>query len=305
MTQWSIITPSYKQLDWLRCCIASVQDQARDNVIIEHIIQDGGTPGFDRFAESLGANPTQKQEWLLSKDNYRLHLISEPDQGMYDAINRGFDRARGDVVAHLNCDEQYLEGALARVSRVFEEEPATLMVISGALILNPKGELISARRGLRPWVPHIATDHLASFTAATFYRRSLLNKRWRYFDTRFRACADALWMMERLREGVRPKVLEGFTTAFVETGENLVLMPASLEEARFIYHQASPWARATRLAWIWAHRLRKLVRGEYFPKKLDYAVYLLDGESLKQKLFSGIRTRAIWWGRLKYSRKKY
>ena len=52
------ITPSFKQLDYLWCCIASAADQ--EGVEVEHIVQDAGSPGIEEFAEKMG-------EWLLRK----------------------------------------------------------------------------------------------------------------------------------------------------------------------------------------------------------------------------------------------
>ena len=82
----------------MKLCIASVADQG---VELEHIVQD---------AESDDGT----LDWL--PQDRRVKAFVEKDQGMYDAVNRGLRRASGDILAYLNCDEQYLPGALAMVA---------------------------------------------------------------------------------------------------------------------------------------------------------------------------------------------
>jgi len=89
----SIVTPSFRNSDWLKLCVASVADQA--GVEVEHIVQD---------AQSDDGT----QEWL-ARDR-RVQAYIEKDLGMYDAINRGWRRATGEILAYLNCDEQYQPG---------------------------------------------------------------------------------------------------------------------------------------------------------------------------------------------------
>src|SRR5262245_9541807 len=104
--KFSICTPSFRQFEWLKLCSASVQDQ--EMVEVEHIIQDAGTePALESWAAGLS----------------RTRLYVEEDAGMFDAINRGWRRATGDYVAQLNCDEQYLPGALRMVGNFFERHP--------------------------------------------------------------------------------------------------------------------------------------------------------------------------------------
>ena len=91
---FSIITPSFRNSNWLKLCIASVADQ--QGVTFEHIVQDSCSDDGTR-------------DWL--PQDRRVKAFIEKDQGMYDAVNRGFKRAQGDIVAYLNCDEQYLPGA--------------------------------------------------------------------------------------------------------------------------------------------------------------------------------------------------
>src|SRR5438309_10187938 len=104
--RFSIITPSYRSSQWLRLCISSVADQ--EGVELEHIVQDS-------------CSDDGTQEWL-PKDA-RVKAFIEKDGGMYDAVNRGFRRSTGDILAYLNCDEQYLPGALKAVHDCFAEEP--------------------------------------------------------------------------------------------------------------------------------------------------------------------------------------
>ena len=102
----SIVTPSFRHSDWLRLCVASVADQA--GVEVEHIVQD---------AQSDDGT----QEWLAQDRRVRAYF--EKDQGMYDAINRGWRRATGEILAYLNCDEQYLPGGLRAVEEFFRQQP--------------------------------------------------------------------------------------------------------------------------------------------------------------------------------------
>src|SRR5688572_31350980 len=96
---FSIITPSFRNSEWLKLCVASVADQGVEH---EHIVQDGGSDDGTL-------------DWLRIDPRVQAHV--EKDAGMYDAINRGLNRATGDIIAHLNCDEQYLPGALPAVEK--------------------------------------------------------------------------------------------------------------------------------------------------------------------------------------------
>ncbi len=62
---------------------------------------------------------------------------------MYDAINRGLRRAGGDILAYLNCDEQYLPRALQAVRGFFEQHPACEMVFGDVVMVGPQGEYLT------------------------------------------------------------------------------------------------------------------------------------------------------------------
>ena len=109
--KFSIVTPSFNQSHWLKLCVASIADQ--QGVELEHIVQDAGSDDGTLT-------------WL--PQDARVQAFVETDAGMYDAVNRGLRRATGDILAYLNCDEQYLPGALASVARFFQTHPEVDLV---------------------------------------------------------------------------------------------------------------------------------------------------------------------------------
>lgn len=94
----SIVTPSYNSSRFIKENLQSVENQSYEN--IEHIIVDG--------------NSTDDTiDIVRNFENERdIRWISEPDEGMYDAIEKGFDMASGDVYAWLNSDDMYLPWAV-------------------------------------------------------------------------------------------------------------------------------------------------------------------------------------------------
>lgn len=87
--------------------VQSLRDQSHDD--IEHVVQDGGS--------SDGT-----VDYLRDHGHAQMALVSQPDTGIYDAINMGISRAQGDIVGLLHADD-YLAGpdVLARVAQAFED----------------------------------------------------------------------------------------------------------------------------------------------------------------------------------------
>lgn len=253
----SVVTPSYKQLPWLKLCAASVADQR--GVEVEHIIQDAQS-GPDL------------EEWVHANTNAQLHV--ECDTGMYDAINRGFVRATGDIVCWLNSDEQYLPGTLAKVANFFQEHPEIDVLFGDALLVDNKGDLLSYRRTVMPQLRHIQSAHLNVLSCATFVRRSVL-ERGHYLQTRWKAIADAVWIADLLKAGIPMAVIYEPLSIFTITDKNLGQTSLAFSETKLWQSETSHETMALRPLYILWHRFTKLLGGAYRPRAVSTSYYTL------------------------------
>jgi len=272
---FTIVTPSLGQLDWLACCIGSVADQ--EGVTIEHVVQDAGTEGFAEFSEKI------KKIWP-DRQGYRRVMISEPDQGMYDAVNKGLKKGIGRFCAYLNCDEQYLPGVLVKVKEVLEKNPATEILYGGFLVADQKGKLLTAQRPVKMFWQHVATSHLPNFTCATFFRRSMLERDQAWFDPSYRVCGDAAWTTERLKARKKTGSLPALTSLFVESPLGLGSKSEAQSEALRLRSLQSAGTRRALGLWKIVHRARKLVSAFYFPRKISTRVFTLESPAERRPL---------------------
>lgn len=251
----TIVTPSFRNSDWLKLCIASVADQGSD---VEHIIQDAGSDDGTL-------------DWL-PRDT-RVTAFIERDAGMYDAVNRGLRRAQGEILAYLNCDEQYLPGALSAVSNFFECHPGIDVVFADFVVLDGAGNYLFHRKVQTPLRHHAWVSHLPTFTCATFFRRKLIFEHGLFFDPKLKDVGDGKWVLDLLQRGTPMAVLRQFTSAFTMTGANMSARPNARREARELFNTAPVWARKLKWLLILQHRLRRLAGGIYFQQPFSYAVY--------------------------------
>ncbi|HEU4470468.1 MAG TPA: glycosyltransferase family 2 protein [Flavisolibacter sp.] len=251
----SIVTPTYNMLHYLKHCISSVADQ---DVAHEHIIVDGrssdGTP-----------------EWLQANEG--LRWVSEKDRGMYDALNKGLGMARGEIVAHLNSDEQYLPGTLRFIADYFDRHPEVDFVVGDFLLIDNEGDLKAYRKTFTPYWPFFFSNYLYTFTCTLFYRKRVIEKI--QYNTEFKSIADVDFFYKMIKEGFKGAHIRQFLAVFTLTGKNLSADPIS-EKEKEIYRSkylpgwfplAKPFFRAGfYIARIWHGTLKH--RGS-----LSYAIY--------------------------------
>jgi glycosyltransferase involved in cell wall biosynthesis len=118
----SIVTPSFQRATYLDDTIESVLSQKGD-FSIEYIIQDGGS-GADVLEILDKWDKKIKQGKFIPKcNNIQFRYFIEKDRGMYDAINKGFSKTSGDVIAWINTDDMYHPFAFNTVVQVFKKFP--------------------------------------------------------------------------------------------------------------------------------------------------------------------------------------
>ena len=273
--RFSIVTPSFRNSDWLKLCIASVADQG---VAAEHIIQDAGSDDGTL-------------DWL-PRDT-RVKAFVERDDGMYDAVNRGLRRAQGDVLAYLNCDEQYLPGALPAVAAFFESHPEIEVLFADFVVVDTSGNYLFHRKVQTPLFHHVWVAHLPTFTCATFFRRSIIQEHGIYFNPKYRIVGDGEWMLRLLRRRTPMAVLRQFTSAFTMTGANLGQGEAARRESRELARSAPFWARTLQPLLVLQHRLRRLAGGVYAQKPFSYAIY--DRANADQRVTHEVTRPTFRW----------
>ena len=277
--KFSIVTPSFRNSKWLKLCIASVADQTA--VDLEHIVQDS-------------CSDDGTQEWL--PHDTRVKAFIEKDSGMYDAVNRGYRRAAGDILAYLNCDEQYLPDGLRAVHNFFEQNPRVEVLLAGTIVTDGAGKYICHRHSM---VPHrrAVWFRFPVLTSSIFIRRSVIHERGIYFDTRWRDLGDFHWMRSLMNAGVIMKASNHFTSVFADTGENMNLKPNAIREKSETDAMIPAWVKALRLGWVVHHRLRRFSAGHFSLKPTSYAVYTLENPAQRTTI-EVPKPTAVWWNRL-------
>lgn len=256
--RFSIVTPSFRNSAWLKLCIASVADQG---ISLEHIVQDAGSDDGTL-------------DWL--PQDARVRTFVERDAGMYDAVNRGLHKSSGEILAYLNCDEQYLPGTLKAVSEWFDRHPGMEVLFGDCLVVDEKGQFICYRKVQLPCKHHLMVSHLTTFTCSMFFRRKVIAERGILFDIQWRDLGDAAWVLRLLETKTPMGLLHKFTSTFADTGANMNLAPNARREKRRLFDSA-PWlARKLDFALVWRHRLRRLAGGIYWQRPFDYSIYTLD-----------------------------
>jgi glycosyltransferase involved in cell wall biosynthesis len=263
MKKFSIVTPSYRNSQWLKLCVASVADQEVEH---EHIVHDAGSDDGTL-------------DWLPS--DRRVMSYVEKDAGMYDALNRAMRKATGEYIGFLNCDEQYLPHALRAASDFLDRHRDVEILFGNAVAVNTAGDYLWHRKMLVPKLWHTATCPLSILTCGTFFRRSILDQRGIFFDPHWKYVGDSAWVMSLLGARVRMAVLKEFTSVFTHTGRNLSLEANAMREAEAFYDETHRSIRCARSLILAHHRLRRLLCGVYSQQPFSFSLYTLSSPSAR------------------------
>lgn len=265
----SIITPSYNQAVFLEETIRSVLDQGYPN--LEYMIVDGGST--DGSVEIIQKYADRLAWW-----------VSERDKGQGEAINKGFQRATGEIIGWINSDDYYLPGAINSAVRALEDQPECGMVFGDVLSIDGVGQPINIMT-YGDW----GLEELMQFKIigqpSVFMRREVL-QRAGYLDLSYHYLLDhELWLRVAQQAPMRYIPQRWSAARFHAGAKNVSQTDKYGKDAyRIVEWMASDPALSPR----YQRLKRRIWAGAY---RLD-AHYQLDGGRNRQALGAYLRSLA-------------
>jgi len=157
----SIITPCLNRVEFIRTAIESVLAQNYQN--FEHIIIDGGS--------------TDGTLELLKKYQHVI-LVSEPDENLYEAINKGIRLASGKIIGHLNSDDFYSKAIFGEIARLFVQHPEIDVVCGKASVFENNPET-NIQKNVAIYEEHLSIDSItlkSPIINAKFFSKSIYDR---------------------------------------------------------------------------------------------------------------------------------
>jgi len=254
MIRFTVVTITYNAEAVLQRTLDSVLRQSYEDV--EHLIIDGAsTDGTLAMAEAYKRLSDGSEE-----NQHQVIIASEPDRGIYDAMNKGLTQASGDYIIYMNAGDSFAQDdtleEVARRCRLNElptdELPGVLygntdIVDGDGRFLHPRRLQPPERLTWRSFRQGMVVCHQA------FYARTDIAKNLQ-FDTRYRFSADVDWCIRVMRESERmglPLYNIGMVVAnYMEEGATTKNHKASLRE-RYLVMQSHYGAVQTFLLHCW------------------------------------------------------
>lgn len=200
----SVVTPCFNGVEFIKEAIESVVSQ-KGEFELEYIIVDGGsTDGtVDILREYSG--------------KYDIKWVSEPDDGMYDAVNKGFSMATGDICAWINSDDIYYEDAFKNVLNAFQANKEVDWIIGVSNTIDESSNILikgNLRFYNREWIQKGYYGAITAFISqeSVFFRKSLWNK-IRKINTELKLAGD-YWLWREFAQHAHLYSLDYLTSAF-------------------------------------------------------------------------------------------
>jgi glycosyltransferase involved in cell wall biosynthesis len=182
------VTPSFNQARYLEATILSVLSQNYPR--LEYIIVDGGS--------------TDGSQEIIKKYSDKLAWwVSEKDQGQTEALNKGFARAKGDILAWLNSDDMYLPGAVTSAVQFFQDQAQPGLVYGDANFINESGQLIGKFHAAQTNLHLLRQGYVHIPQQASFFRGDLWRSVGPLDPTFYFAMDYDLWVRIAARSDVK------------------------------------------------------------------------------------------------------
>lgn len=242
----SLVTCSYQQGKFLDATIRSVLDQGYPN--LEYLIVDGGSR--DESVEVIRQHESSLAWW-----------VSEKDRGQTHALQKGFDKATGEIFGWLCSDDLLLPGALDAIGTFFEQNPDVDFVYGDALWIDAAGHYIRPKKEMG-WNKFVFLfDFNFIPQPACFWRRSLHEKAGG-LQERWNLNMDSdLWL--RFAAHSTPRHVPGYFAGvrFYPEQKTLALRPEGNKEWAELVAREAPWlARLPRKPLTWLAKLTRVVQ---------------------------------------------
>lgn len=270
----TIITPSYNQAIFLEETIQSVLSQNYPN--LEYFIIDGGST--DGSVEIIRKYADRLAWW-----------VSEKDKGQGDALNKGFSRANGSIIAWINSDDYYLPGAITAAVNALQASPEAGMVFGDVISIDAAGVPFNIMT-FAPW----GLDELMQFNIigqpGVFMRHEVL-KRAGYLDISYHYLLDhELWLRVAQQASIRYVPQRWAAARYHSLAKNVSQTSFYGPEAYRIVEWMSThpilaprFQRLRRKIWAGAHRINGhylLDGGQSWPALKAYLKGLISSPSV-------------------------
>lgn len=157
----SIVTPSYNQAQFLERTILSVLNQNYPN--LEYIIIDGGS--------------TDGSVEIIKKyKKYLAYWVSEKDRGQSHALNKGFEKSSGDILAWINSDDLYLPLTFFTINKTFCSNPEMDIIFGNSYFIDVQDKIISELRFTKLNLSNLLFEGICFAQETTFWTKDIYNK---------------------------------------------------------------------------------------------------------------------------------
>jgi glycosyltransferase involved in cell wall biosynthesis len=266
----SIVTPSFNQAAFLDEALLSVRQQGYR--CFEHLVMDGGSS--DDSAEILKGR-SESPGWE------HLRWVSESDRGQSDALNKGFTRARGEIIGWLNSDDRYRANCFTAVAKAFQDNPNIDVLYGDSTWIDLRGTVFRLRREIE-FSYFILLYHRVLYipTTSTFFRRRVFDE-GNWLDETLHYAMDFEFFVRLASRGYRFKHLSSFLGdfRFQPDSKSARMSHKQLEEVNEVMQRYSPLSSQLQAAALrnvgfmllrssaaTLRYLRKLSRGYYLDR---------------------------------------
>ncbi len=238
----------------------------------EHLVIDG-----------MSTDDTVALLQNLTTNNVLTNLtwISEPDSGQSEALNKGFRRAKGEIIGWLNSDDRYRAGCFEQVVRAFADNPNADILYGDYMVIDEAGKTLQVKREIE-FSEFILLYHKVLYipTTATFYRRRIFEE-GNWLDENLQYAMDFEFFVRLASRGYRfkhvPEILADFRlhpeskTCSAPDGQRMEQQQVVLECAPILRHLKAPALKRSALTLLRAmagatRYSEKLFRGYYWEQ---------------------------------------